>query len=166
MATAKATVTFWSSIVVYLYDEYTLLTSFNLKVKSVLMLLSNQVVQICEDLFEFRSTALGIDSTNKLAATARYAWVTLQALSVTESCLKNKFRHHPAISSTLVCFLTQHMASQAGDSAGLSALTNQVKTLAANVKIRVTQVQLNKLDSKVDKLSKAKWQGAGGATVG
>ena len=80
----------------------------------------------------------------------------LRPLSVMESYLKNKFRHHPAISSTFVHFLMQHMASQAGNAAGLSALTDQVKTLAADVKGRVTQEQLNKLDSKVDKLSKAK----------
>jgi len=120
------------------------------------MLLSNQVVQICDNLFKFRSTASRIDSTNKLAAAAHYAWVTLQALSVMESYLKNKFRHHPAISSTFVCFLTQHMASQSSDSARISALTNQVKMLVANVKSRVTQEQFNKLDSKVEKLSKAK----------
>jgi hypothetical protein len=50
----------------------------------------------------------------------------------------------------------QHMASQSGDSTGISTLTNQVKTLVANVKSRVTLDQFNKLDSKVDKLSKAK----------
>jgi hypothetical protein len=154
VATAEATVTFWNSFAVYLYDEYTLLTSFNLKVKSVLLLLSNQVVQICDDLFEFRSTASGVDSSNKLAAAASYAWATLQALGVMEGYLKTKFRHHPAISSTFVRFLTQHMASQAGESGGSSTLANQVKALALDVKTRVTQEQLNKLDSKVDKLSK------------
>ena len=122
----------------------------------MLILLSNQVVQICDNLFVFSSTALGINSTNKLAAAAQYAWMTLQALRVMESYLKNKFRHHPAISSTFLCFLTQHMASQARNAAGLRVLTNQVKTLAANVKGRVTQEQLNKFDSKVDTLSKAK----------
>jgi hypothetical protein len=59
LATSDATVTFWNSFVVYLYDKYRLLTSFNLKVKSVLLLRSNQVVQFCDDLFEF-------DLTNKL----------------------------------------------------------------------------------------------------
>ena len=73
-----------------------------------------------------------------------------------ESYLENKFRHHPSINSTFVCFLTQHMASQSGDSAGVSALTNQVKTFVVDVKSRVTQEQFNKLDSKVDKLSKVK----------
>jgi hypothetical protein len=106
LATAEATVTFWSSFVVYLYDEYTLLTLFKLKVKSVLLLLLNQVVQICDDLFEFSSTASGIDLTNKLATAAQYAWVTLQALSVMKSYLKNKFRHHPAISSTFTNLAT------------------------------------------------------------
>ncbi len=120
------------------------------------MLLSNQVVQIFDNLFEFRSMASGTDSTKKLAAAAQYAWVTLQALNLMESYLKNKFRHHPAISSTFVCFLTQHMASQSSNSVGISALTNQVKTLVVNVKSRVTQDQFNKLDSKVEKLSKAK----------
>lgn len=155
MATAEATVTFWSSFVVYLYDEYTLLTSFNLKVKSVLLLLSNQVVQICDDVFEVRSTASGVDSSNNLAAAVSYAWSTLRALGVMEGYLKSKFRHHPAISSTFVRFITQHMAAQSGDTGGGgSALVTQVKALALDVKTRVTQEQFNKLDSKVDKLSK------------
>jgi hypothetical protein len=155
MATAEATVTFWSSFVVYLYDEYTLLTSFNLKVKSVLLLLSNQVVQICDDLFEVRSTASGVDSSNKLAAAASYAWSTLRALGVMEGYLKSKFRHHPAISSTFVRFITQHMAAQSGDAGGAGCtLATQIKALALDVKTRVTQEQFNKLDSKVDKLSK------------
>jgi hypothetical protein len=128
------------------------------------MLLSNQVIQICDDLFELRSTASGVDSSNKLAVATQYAWVTLQLLSVMESYLKNKFRHHPAISSTFVQFLTQNMAAKlvekacdkSGDVTGVASLTTQVKALAADVKSRVTLDQLNKLDSKVDKLSKNK----------
>ena len=128
------------------------------------MLLSNQVIQICDNLFELRSTASEVDSSNKLAAAAQYACVTLQSLSVMESYLKNKFWHHRAISSTFVWFLTQNMASKtvekAGDKSdngtGLTSLTTQVKALAADVKSRMTLDQFNKLDSKVDKLSKNK----------
>ncbi len=49
---------FWHALVAYLDDEYSMLTSCNLLPKHILLLLSNQVVQICDDLFDYRDKAV------------------------------------------------------------------------------------------------------------
>ena len=53
--TAEFTLLFWNALVAYIKDEYTLLLSFKLLPKHVLLLLSNQIVQICDDMFEYRT---------------------------------------------------------------------------------------------------------------
>jgi hypothetical protein len=58
LRTADTANTFWERLVVYINDEYSLLVSFKLLTKHILLLLSNQVVQICDDIFEFQSNAL------------------------------------------------------------------------------------------------------------
>ena len=59
--TAKVTMLFWTSLVAYIEDKYTLLMAFKLLPKHVLLLLSNQVVQICDDMFEFRNCTTNVD---------------------------------------------------------------------------------------------------------
>ena len=44
--TAEFTMLFWNALVAYIEDEYQLLLSFKLQPKHVLLLLSNQIVQI------------------------------------------------------------------------------------------------------------------------
>jgi len=53
--TAEFTLLFWNALVAYIEDECTLLLSFKLLPKHVLLLLSNQIVQICDDMFEYRT---------------------------------------------------------------------------------------------------------------
>jgi hypothetical protein len=78
LKTDKATRVLWSQLGMYINDEHITLTSFNILSKQILLLLSNQVVQICEDIFEPRSTASNTDIVNnKNVAAARFAWVTL-----------------------------------------------------------------------------------------
>ena len=89
--TAEYTMQFWNALAAYIEDEYTLLLSFKLLPKHVLLLLSNQVVQICNDMFEFRNCANNVDLQNPLATMMRYAWVTLQALGTMEGYLRKKF---------------------------------------------------------------------------
>jgi hypothetical protein len=112
LKTAKYTMQFWNALTAYIEDKYTLLLSFKLLPKHVLLLLSNQVVQICDDMFEFRNCATNVDLQNPVAGTSQYAWVTLQALSTMDGYLKEKFCHHQAINSTFIFFLTHHMADQ------------------------------------------------------
>ncbi len=53
LRTAQVTQHFFQSLAAYLDDELAMLTLFNLPSKQTLLLLSNQVVHICDDLFEF-----------------------------------------------------------------------------------------------------------------
>ena len=89
-----------------------MLTSFSLLAKQTLLLLSNQVVHICDNLFEFRNQAKGVDVSNRIACASRYTWVTLQALSCMEGYLKDKFRKQPGINGTYMHFLTRNLADQ------------------------------------------------------
>jgi hypothetical protein len=89
--TAEYTMQFQNARAAYIEDEYTLFLSFKLLPKHVLLLLSNQVVQICDDMFEFRNCPNNVDLQNPLATTTRYAWVTLQVLGTMEGYLQKKF---------------------------------------------------------------------------
>ncbi len=102
LQTADTANTFWEHLVVYINDEYSLLVSFKLPPKHILLLLSNQVVQICDDIFEFQSNASNIDISKRGPAAARFAWVSLQAQHCMAGYLKQKFRHHQALNTTFV----------------------------------------------------------------
>jgi hypothetical protein len=126
--------------------------SFNLLSKYILLLLSNQAVQICEDIFEPSITASNTDIfNNKNAAAARFAWVTLQAHSIMEGNLKDKFRHHSVISGCFARFLTHHMANQSalGLKSSIEKLETTVKELKAAMTTKVSTETFNKLDSNV-----------------
>jgi hypothetical protein len=51
LRTADAANTFWERLVAYIDNKYSLLASFKLLPKHILLLLSNQVVKICDDIF-------------------------------------------------------------------------------------------------------------------
>jgi hypothetical protein len=70
---AEFTMHFWNALTAYIEDEYTLLLSFKLLPKHVLLLLSNQVIQICDDMFEFCNCANNVDLQNPLAAVTFYS---------------------------------------------------------------------------------------------
>jgi hypothetical protein len=53
--TAEFTLLFWNALVAYIEDEYMLLLSFKLLPKHILFLLFNQIVQICDNMFEYRT---------------------------------------------------------------------------------------------------------------
>jgi hypothetical protein len=91
LKTAEASMRFWHSFVAYLDDKYSMLTLFNLLSKHILLLLSNQVVQICDDLFEYHNKAVTTDISNQLATTSRFGWGMLQAHGCMERYLKEWF---------------------------------------------------------------------------
>ena len=157
------TLQFWNALAAYIEDEYTLLLSFKLLPKHVLLLLSNQVVQICDDMFELRNCANNVDLQNPLAMTTRYAWVTLQALGTMDGYLREKFRRHQAINSTFIRFLTRHMADQTA--IGLKTTVDNLKTAVAELEKKVkaheadgskkvTQEMFNRLESKLENVIK------------
>jgi hypothetical protein len=156
---AEVTLLFSTYLTAYFEDECTLLLSFKLLPKHVLLLLSNQVVQICNDMFKFRNCATSVDLQNPLAAPTRFAWVTLQALGAMEGYICAKFHHHQAINSTFIHFLTHHMADQT--SVGLkgtvdslkgtiSELKKKVKTRESDGSKKITQEMFNCLKSKLE----------------
>jgi len=105
LCTAEAASTFWERLVAYVDDEYSLLMSFHLLAKHVLLLLSNQVVQICDDIFEFRGNAANVDITERAAAAARFCLGHVASSKLHErlsqgqvsppSCLEQHFRAVP-----------------------------------------------------------------------
>jgi hypothetical protein len=125
LQTADAANTFWERLVAYIDNKYLLLASFKLLPKHILLLLSNQVVQICNKIFEYRSNASNVDILECSPAAARFAWVSLQARHCMSGYLKEKFRHHQALNSTFVCFLTRHIADQLA--IGLKSTIDQLK---------------------------------------
>jgi hypothetical protein len=132
--------------------------SIQARVSSVL---SNQIVQICDDMFKFRNKAAHLDLQSPLSAATRFAWVTLQSLGAMEGYLKDKLCLHQAINSTFICFLTRHMANQT--SAGLKGtvegfenkvmdLNNKVSTLTTDCGKKVTQDMFNCFETKLNKI--------------
>jgi hypothetical protein len=76
LKTADISKSFWMSLVAYLEDKYSLLESFKLVVKHVLLLLSNQIIQICDNIFEHRSNASNVDLENMGATAAQFAGIS------------------------------------------------------------------------------------------
>ena len=150
LRSGEATNSFWERLVAYIEDKNTLLMSFKLFAKDVLVLLSNQVVQIRDNIYEFCGNAANVDITERGPAAARFAWVTLQAQNCMGAYLKDKFCNHCALNSTFVRFLTRHMANQTalGLKTEVEKLRREVGDLKA-AKAVASQDALNKLDGKV-----------------
>jgi hypothetical protein len=151
LKTVDTTRIFWAALVAYINDEYAMLCLFNLLTKHIMLLLSNQVVQICNNVFEVRGNAGSVDLKNKGVTGARFAWVTLQALNCMAGYCWDKFKYHQAINGTFVRFLTRHMAGESsmGLKATFDKLEAKVKALEANSKNKVSQEVFNRLDSKL-----------------
>ena len=130
-----------------------MLSSFNMLEKNICLLMSNQVVQICDDLAEFRSNARNV-AVDNLETGARYAWVTLQSLNCMEGYLKAQFQRHQGINATFMRFLTRTMANQmaVGSKASMDSLTKQVKKLQDE---HATAKALEKLGEKLETIIKA-----------
>jgi hypothetical protein len=77
-------------LLAYIEEEINMLLSFNMLEKNICLLMLNQVVQICNDLEEFRSNAHNV-AVDNLETGARYASVTLQSLNCMEGYLKAQF---------------------------------------------------------------------------
>jgi hypothetical protein len=155
LKTAKATRVFRSKLGTHIDNKYSMLTSFKLITKHILLLLLNQVIQICKNVIEPRCTASNVDvANNKGAAAAWFAWVTLQAHRMMQGFLKDKFKYHQTISGCFVRFLMWHMAHQLalGLKTNVDKLKMAVKDLKAGATNRVSTEMFNKFDSKLQNL--------------
>jgi hypothetical protein len=88
-----------------------MLLSFDLEERQVLLLLLNQMVQVCDDLLKFCGQAMNNDNTAE-GMPACYDWVTFQDLDCIEGYLRDQFQCHPAINSTFMRFLMRTMADK------------------------------------------------------
>ena len=122
---------FWLSLASCIEDHIILLQMFKLPGKSICLLESHQVIQICDDLSEFRTNArnVGFESRD---ARAQYTWVCLQALQCMDGYLQAKFGCHQGINATFMQFLTRTMADQSAMDLKSNGekLEKQVKPLA------------------------------------
>jgi hypothetical protein len=127
-----------------------MLNSFTLLLKHIMLLLSNQIVQICDDVFELQGNAASVDLNNKGATVACFAWVTLQALHCMAGYRLDKFRHHQVINGTVVHFLTCHSTIRLKSTC--DALQTKMKALESDSTRKVTLNIFNKLDSKMSNI--------------
>ena len=139
----------FQAMVVHIDDKINMLASFGLDSKQIIFLVSNQVVQICDDLFEFRQHASNVDTSNRMATAARFAWVTLQALNKMDEYMRSKFKHHAGITGTFTRFLTRQTAqtSAAGLSTKLKAMESKLTTLTTN---STTEAMHSRVDTKLE----------------
>ena len=88
----KFSLDFFQAFVSHADDEINMLITLGLKEKQVMLLVSSQLIQICDDLFELRQDAANVDTTNKGLTAVRFAWVTLRALNKMADYLHDKLR--------------------------------------------------------------------------
>ncbi len=100
---------FWMTLASYIKDEVILLQTFSLPERSICLLMSHQLIQMCDDISVFQTNArnAGFDSPK---ARVRYAWVGLQALQCIDGYLQAKFKQHQGTNSTFMHFLMRTIA--------------------------------------------------------
>ena len=142
------TLDFFLTLVTHFDDEMSMLTSIGLPEKEVMLLISNQLVQICDDLYLPRQHAVNVDNSNNVVAAARYAWVSFQALDKMGEFGKS-LQTHPSINTTYTRFLTRMTAeaSASGLKSKLVKLEEEVKKAKQD---KATMTQLNKVDNKLE----------------
>ncbi len=163
LESAAATGSFYSDLFNYIESELTSLGTVNILPEHILLLLSNQLVRICDDMHEFRSRAAGVRLDNLASAATRLGWVTLQSLQCMVGYVKARFRDHPGINSTYLRFLTCRAAASSG--VGLKdTLDSVVKRVGKVEKLAAdaaTKESLTKVDNKVETLVRANRTGGG-----
>jgi hypothetical protein len=129
-----------------------MLQLFDLLDKHILLLLSNQIIQICDNVVALRCKASSTNVWDRANACPQFAWVSLQGIGCLLEYLKDKFHDHQAISGTFVRFLTRHMSDKLsiGLKSSIDALQKDVKSILSALKAGASQDSFNKLDSKLD----------------
>ncbi len=165
--TGEDTGLFYQNLFNYVDQELHNLTTINIKTEHILLLLSNQLVRMCDDMHAVRSSGSSVRLDNLPAAATRLAWVSLQAVMCMESYSKARFRDHPGVSSAYLRFLTCRVAAHAdlGLKETLDTLSRKVTAVERVAKDAATKEALGKLDNKVESLKNAR-AGGGGAGGG
>lgn len=141
---------FFSAMVNYIEGKLMTLGNISIPHKSILLLLSNQVVRMCEDIHAVRTLPI---------AASRYAWVTLRALECMKGFVTANFRDHPGINSAYLCFLTCSSAGKSGGDAGLKesvdSLSKEVTKVKKLLAETATKESLVKVDNKLENYIRA-----------
>lgn len=155
--TGNETLAFFISMVGYIEAEITTLGNLNIQDSHVLLLLSNQVVRMCDDIHEIRTHGSRCSLDNLPLAAARFASVTVRALSCMNTFAKARFKDHPAINSAYMRFLTCSIASQSniGVKEALDTLTKRVIKVEKIASEAATKESVTKVDNKVVSLQRA-----------
>jgi hypothetical protein len=140
-------------------DQITMLSSLGLEEKRVMLLVSHQLITICDELYKYRQMAADVDYSDRGATACRFAMVTAQALSKMEEYVRAG-QNHPVFLGSFSRFLTQQIA--ANQASNLSKDIASLKTKVSAVEKEVNKggekgtdtkslkKELDKLDSKVD----------------
>lgn len=104
---ASKSIAFITSLFNYLEDEITKLIGIGITPKSVLLLASNQVMHIFESFYNVRQHARETVNVSPVDLFISQVWATLQCHKVMQEYTKLRFKHHPAIASAYMRFLTQ-----------------------------------------------------------
>ena len=162
--TGEDTSTFYHNLFNYIDQELHNLTTINIRTDHILLLLSNQLVRICDDMHAVRSAGSSVRLDNLPAASTRLAWVSLQAMGCMGTYTKARFRDHPGVSSAYLRFLTCRVAAQAdlGLCESVETLTRKLTTVEKIAKEAATKEAMGKLDNKVEALRNTRQGGGGG----
>jgi len=136
-------------------NEVKMLIVLGLKEMQVMLLVSSQLVQICDDLFELRQDAANVDTTNKGLTAVCFAWVTLRVLNKMAEHLQDKFKN--VFSGTFVRFLTTQIADinptgslkerASSIDTKLTVMGNRLAKLKDN---SVSRISLLRIDTKLE----------------
>jgi hypothetical protein len=142
---------FWLSLALCIEDQIILLQTFKPPRKSICLLMYHQVVQICNNLSEFRMNAWNV-SFDSPDAGAQYAWVCLQALQGMDGYLQAKFGWHQGINATFMRFLTRTMADELAMElkSNINKLEKQLKLISEKVEALATKKLYHDLDAKLE----------------
>jgi hypothetical protein len=151
LLTADLSNRWWVELSSYLDNEYLMLNSYKLAPEQTLLLLSNQVTQMFEDIYETRVPAANTDITQRSTAAVRYAWVTLRAHTIMAAYRDVKFRDHPAIAGTFIRFLTRNLADQSSLSLNQTVkdLEKELKKLKEELNKKLNVAAFNSFENKI-----------------
>ena len=149
--TGNETLAFFIAMVGYIEAEITTLGNLNIQPSHILLLLSNQVVRMCDDIHEIRTHGSRTLLDNHPLAAARFACVTLRALGCMSAFAKARFKDHPAINSAYMRCLTCSVAGQStiGVKEALETLTKRVVKAEKAVLELATKDSVTKVDNKL-----------------
>ena len=155
------------SMVGYIEVEITTLGNLNIQDNHILLLLSNQVVRMCDNIHEIRTHGSRSALDNLPLAAAHFASVTLWALTCMNTFAKAWFKDHPATNSAYMRFLTCSIASQSniGIKELLDSLSKQITKVEKIAADAATKESVTKVDNKVVALQRTANQGGGGSCL-